>query len=244
MKILINKEDVLKRLIGCPTIYYTTGAAGLVNGDIVQFHYNYLDNTEYLYGQIKYDIKKEDYYIDFDMFYDQYNLQRCKNIYLSKLLCNKEKGRKIIVEITIYKCLNIEKFIELANKYNKAIEYYKELKSYLNDDEKFNALIEKMYREGYIDFLEEEIQEDKFITRDPELTIDVKYTLTGEDISTFEFVDLNKICEEVESLLEKKGSTNKSISGHIYFAETSIKICFDYQAKPIHKLIIELQKNY
>lgn len=244
MKILINKEDIMKRLIGYPTMYYSIGNVQLLNGDIVRFDYNYLNTEEYIYGQLKYDIKKDDYYIDFNMFYNEYNLQRCKNIYLSQVLCNKKEDKKIIAELAIYKAYNLSIFPEELNvKYKKAIEYYKKLKLCFDDNKDFYKLINEMYRYGYIDFLKEEIQEDKFIIRDPELTIDVKYTLTGKDINTFEFVDINKICEEVENVLESRGSTNKSISGHIYFDGTSIKVFFDYLAKPVHKLTIKLEKN-
>lgn len=108
MIFLIDKKEIIKCLVGCPTGYVSTGKKDmpytLYNGDIIILHTNPKIN-DISYGKIRYDTKRKEYYIDFDIF-SPVNKHEYNNIYFSEIECKPltEDGKdKKIVGLNIDK---------------------------------------------------------------------------------------------------------------------------------------------
>lgn len=257
MKILIDKEEILKRVNEYPLEYITTGkhvvSYALFNGDVVKFYYNHLRPDKYIYGYIKYDINRKDHCIVFNDFYVINNREKCDNIYFKDIECvtNKTTKRKKIVGLVIEKCMNFP--IEYTNLLEKCILGIYSYSSYINllekkEEKEFYNRIKEEYKKGKIEFSSHEIEDDHIVLSDPTLKLNVQFDFNGNDIKSFSFINTEIIYNKIEEWLNNNwyNKLNSSISSNftINICYKKFYVYFNYNTKPAHNLtiIISLKK--
>ena len=250
MKILVSVNEIIKRLIGSPTEYLTSGVNDkkilLCNGDIIKFYYNYLEPRKFLYGQLLYDNYTRAYYIDFYKFKKINSNKECPPISLNNLKYDYIEDKKCITSINIDKCDDFPiEHHDLIRKYIDHKDMYEECMKLLQESkEQFYDKILELYKNNLIGFALKEIEYNNVDVNDPKLKIRVEYNITGFLLETFlKHFNLNNILEEVAADVRKHYlETNTSLQSSIQVKNEQLKnmidVYYNYNAKPKHELMI------
>lgn len=251
MQILIDDKEILKRIYGAPTNYITTGKTAvryaIFNGDFVKFYFNYLAPKKFLYGQVRYDIFRKDYCINFNDFYMINDGNKCDNIYFKNLkyeVVGANRNHKAIVSLVIDKCFKFPiEYNNLLNKYLHDSHQYAEcIKALDISQEEFHKKVIELHKEGEIEFDSYEVKDDPIKFSDPTLKFSIEYKCIGPELYNILTFNINRALKEIEKLIVQNYiNPNHSIQGSTKLTGfNNIVAFFDYHAKPEHKVYITI----
>lgn len=247
MKILIDKEEILKRLSGAPTGYITTGinavSNALFNGDIIKFYYNYLKPEKFLYGQVRYDVNRKDYCIHFNNFKIANNNEECDDIYFKDLKCKPNKGMmNVILNINIDKCFSFPlEHNDLIRKYRINLDAYSDGVKVLEKqgEEKFYDKMVEYYKEEMIELLPHEIENTLVNINDPLLKIHIESTIDGKNIEKLLSVNLDKVLNKINQHLQENNiSIDDNKTNEFMINNDTVRISYHYNKRPKHEILI------